>query len=130
MRNTLFLLFNHEITPEQRRDAETSLKVREVCAMPGPVKAVWAGVPPDSESIGDLLEPVRRWLAESARPGDHILIQGDYGACYLMVDFAFQNGLIPVYATTERIVREENTPDGLKTVRLFKHRRFRRYEKE
>ncbi len=130
MNKTLLLLFNHEITPEQRRDAEISLGVRKTLAMPGNVKTVWAGVPPEPETISHLLEPVRRWLDESARPGDYVLIQGDYGACRLMIEFAFRRGLVPVYATTERIVTEESTPDGLKTTRLFKHRRFRRYEKE
>ena len=62
---------------------------------------------------------------------DFVLIQGDFGAVYLMVNFAFSLGLIPVYATTERIVVEKRMQDNtVKSERIFKHKMFRRYEKE
>lgn len=131
MKPRLFLLFNHDITPDQIRDAEASLQVRETVPLPDALKPVWAGIPPEPERISDLLEPVRNWLIDKARPADYVLIQGDFGACFLLVNFALQQGLIPIYATTQRIVEEHLTPEGfLKTTRLFKHQRFRRYEQE
>jgi hypothetical protein len=57
-----------------------------------------------------------------------VLIQGDFGATFLMVNFAFEKGLIPIHSTTEREATEELQPDG--SVRLshrFLHKRFRKY---
>jgi len=125
---SLFLLFNHALTPPQEADARASLGVADIHEMPESLRGIWGQVPAALEAIADYLSPVRDWLSETARPGDYVLIQGDFGATCHMVRFAFDAGLIPVYATTIREAAEEIQPDG--TVRMthhFKHRIFRRY---
>jgi len=63
-----------------------------------------------------------------AQPGDLVLIQGDFGATCLMVEYARSLGLTPIYATTARISEDKILPDGsVQTVRRFVHRRFRKY---
>ena len=62
------------------------------------------------------------------KKGDYILIQGDFGACFLMVQFAFEKGFIPIYSTTEREAVETHGEDGsVSLTHRFKHRIFRRY---
>ncbi|QTA80252.1 Uncharacterized protein dnl_25480 [Desulfonema limicola] len=125
---TLFLLFNHQITPDQERDARTTLKIKTIITMPAEIQDIWSQVPPGLDKISGILEPVKSWLASQASPGDYVLIQGDFGACFIMVNLAFELGLVPVYATTCREVTEELEPDGsLKLTRRFKHQRFRIY---
>lgn len=58
------------------------------------------------------LRPVFDWLLKEARPGDYLLVQGDFGAIYLTVSFALPHELVPVYATTERKTVEVRLPDG------------------
>ncbi len=59
-----------------------------------------------------------------------MLIQGDFGACHIMVNFAFYLGLVPCYSTTAREVIEKPLQDGAITVtHNFRHIRFRRYER-
>ena len=63
-----------------------------------------------------------------AKEKDFVLIQGDFGACYLMVNFALEKGVIPVYSTTKRdAVDEYGDDDTIAIVHQFKHRIFRRY---
>jgi hypothetical protein len=127
---SLFLLFNHALTPEQHADAQASLGVEAVVLPPEDIRGLWSNLDPDWEGLFEVLAPVRQWLAESARPGDYVLIQGDFGACWLMVRYAFDNLLRPVYSTTRRQAEELPQPDG--TVRLvhhFRHVRFREYGK-
>ena len=125
----LFLIFNHMFTEQQEADARASLGVDAVRYMPGDVQKIWGGVPPDLEEIASFLAPVGNWLLAEAAPGDHVLIQGDFGACYLMVNFAFANGLVPVYATTQRESVEAHRPDGsVEKRQIFRHKRFRNYE--
>ena len=57
-----------------------------------------------------------------------MLIQGDFGACFLMVNFALEKGFVPVYSTTKREVAEQYPEDGsVKMTHRFEHRMFRRY---
>lgn len=125
---TLFLLFNHRITAAQDTAAREQLGVTEVISLPPELQQLWGQVPPERPTLIDYLEPVRGWLAGAVRPGDYVLIQGDFGATYLMVGFAVGRGLIPIYATTSRQAVEEHLADGsVKMVHRFRHQMFRRY---
>lgn len=124
----LFLLFNHSITPTQESDARASLGVSEIVPPPDEIKTLWRQIPPDLPEISAYLLPVRQWLKTSASPGDYVLIQGDFGACCLMTDFAFRQGLVPVYSTTRREMSEILEADGsIRLTHRFDHRIFRRY---
>ena len=124
----LFLIFNHRLTGEQERDARVSLGVERTVELPRELKDLWSGFPPEVREIGPLLEPVRKWLASEGKEGDFVLIQGDFGATYLMVNFAFELKMIPVYSTTRRDAKEERQADGsTKLVHHFRHTIFRRF---
>jgi len=129
--NKMLLLFSHELTVDQREDADASLTINEFVPLSPDLQELWENIPPIKPMLSDYLEPFRRWIKENADWGDYVLIQGDFGAAYSMVSFAFSAGLIPIYATTERESIETQMPDGgVKLERIFKHRMFRRYEGE
>ena len=128
MSASLFLIFNHTFTDSQRSDAEASLGVERIVSLPEELQAVWSSIPPKVKEIRHVLAPVREWLASKAQEGDYVLIQGDFGATYLMVESALELGLIPVYSTTVREADEELQPDGtVKLTHRFRHRMFRKY---
>ena len=129
MPDSLFLIFNHNITSVQETDARRSLGVQRIIDMPSDIKELWQQIPPDLHEISSWLNPVKDWLAQNSIINDYVLIQGDFGACYIMVNFAFEIGLIPVYSTTERKAVEEHSNDGtIKLVHHFRHQKFRKYE--
>lgn len=128
MDTDLFLIFNHRFTAAQETAAHTQLGVARIVPLPLELQALWGQIPPDLLEIRDYLKPLQDWLAAQARPGDYVLIQGDFGASYLMVRFAFEHHLIPVYATTRRQTVEEPQPDGsVKMTHHFQHQIFRQY---
>jgi len=128
MSSSLYLIFNHQTTCRQKHDARESLGVDKTIELPPDLDLLWRQIPPDLESIKNHLEPVKDWLASHAQKNDYILIQGDFGACYIMVSFSFEIGLIPVYSTTFREAVEEHGEDGtVKMVHRFKHNKFRKY---
>ncbi len=130
MSDSLFLIFNHDITPVQESDACCSLGVQQIINMPPDLKDLWRQIPSDLPKINNYLNPVKDWLSHEAGENDYALIQGDVGACFIMVNFAFETGLIPIYSTTEREAVEEHKDDGtVNLVHQFRHRIFRRYEK-
>lgn len=128
MGRKLALIFNHEFTQDQVTDALNSLGVEKIESMPEDVANIWAEIPPQQVTLKQYLLPLKQWLTDNFAQGDCVLIQGDFGACYLMADFALRNGFIPVYSTTVREATQTVSLDGsvLMTHR-FKHVMFRKY---
>lgn len=125
----LFLVFNHRLTPEQVADARVSLDVNDFVPLPQDLQQDWSDVPPDLSDITDHIAPVCSWLERQARPGDAVLVHGDFGACHLVVGRVIKQGLIPVYSTTRRETEEKPQPDGsIRVERVFRHSRFRQYK--
>ena len=130
MGKKLFLIFNHDLTELQREDALSSLGVNRIVDLPSDLKLLWRQIPPDLEGIDGYLGPLKEWLVEKSDKGDFVLIQGDFGAVYIMVNFAFDNGLAPVYSTTDRRAIEKHATDGsVELTHNFRHMCFRRYER-
>ena len=61
--------------------------------------------------------------------GDYVLVQGEFGAVFYMVDYCFKTGRIPVYAATKRVVQEHKNGDKITSKRVFEHTCFRRYQR-
>jgi hypothetical protein len=126
---SLFFLFNHTPTEAQLGDAENTFGIKRFMTPPPEIGQFWRQIPPELDTIADYLTPVKDWLSDCARKGDFVLIQGDFGATYLMVRFALEAGLIPIYSTTERRAVEHHGADGrVHLSHTFYHCRFRRYE--
>lgn len=121
----MFILISHNLTPEQEEDAKRNLQVDKFIYVKN---SIWQNIPPENEKILDLLDELKKLILEDAKKGDLLLVQGDFGATYIMVNFAFQNGLVPIYATSKREVKEKRENDQVVTIRTFKHIRFRKYE--
>ncbi|MEA3429231.1 MAG: CRISPR-associated protein Csx20, partial [Thermodesulfobacteriota bacterium] len=112
----------------QKEDAHLSLGVEQITDLPQDLKKLWRQVPPVLSEISNYLEPVKTWLKSQAAKNDYVLIQGDFGACYIMVQFAFENGFLPLYSTTRReVVEEQQSGGAVKLVHNFKHQSFRKY---
>jgi hypothetical protein len=126
----LLLLFSHKMTAIQEEQAVKMLGVSQYKYLPKDLQKMWSDVPPDAPNLSGYLEPIKKWIADEAEPGDYILVQGDYGATYIMVNYAFLKGFVPIYATTERSVEEKESMDGeIQLQRRFSHVRYRLYER-
>ncbi|OGQ86296.1 MAG: hypothetical protein A2512_04965 [Deltaproteobacteria bacterium RIFOXYD12_FULL_56_24] len=126
---SLILLFNHRLTAPQEADARASLGVQRIVEPPPEIQTIWSQVPSDPDNLADWLTPVADWLAGVAKPGDFVLIQGEFGATFRMVSEAFRLELTPIYSTTDRKAVEQHLEDGsVQITHTFSHVRFRRYE--
>ncbi len=122
---TLYILMSHEITPSQKEDAAANLGIDRFVVIPS---RWWGQIPADEESVCNYTAEIEYWLAKEADRGDYLLVQGDFGATVRMVHFAQTIGVVPIYATTNRVSREVVDGDRVTTVREFRHVRFRQYE--
>ena len=126
----LFLIFSHKLTDHQVKDAEETLGIEEFTYMPDYLQTQWSNVNPCGDLPVELFHQLKQWLIENAASEDYLLIQGDFGATYITVNMAFELGLIPVYATTERISKEIANKNGeIERKQIFKHVCYRKYNK-
>ena len=124
------VLFNHTLTDDQGLDARDLLGVDEFVFPPLSISALWHAIPPGINELHPVLTPVFRWLDDTGKAGDYLLVQGDFGATCMVVEYARGAGLVPVYAATERRACEQRREDGtVETVHEFRHVRFREYGK-
>ena len=127
-RHTMLLLFSHRLTPEQEEDARKNLHIDTFIPLPPDLQQKFSNIPADAQSILPYLDDFKDFIQKRSRPGDYILIQGDFGVVCALVRFAWKIGRIPVYSTTEREGMEKITSRGIEKISLFKHVRFRQYE--
>jgi len=124
----MILLFNHTLTYTQKEDAKSSLNVKKFITPTQELQHTWSNIPTKVESLVLLLAPIREFITKEAKKGEYILIQGDFGATYQIVEFSKSLGLIPLYATTKREVIETLEDNKVVKKSIFRHERFRKYE--
>ncbi|MDF1881139.1 hypothetical protein JHD50_07460 [Sulfurimonas sp. MAG313] len=123
---TMFVLISHAMTSSQCDDATFSLNVTNFKLLD---TKRWSKIPADIQDISQYLEEIKHNILTQAKENDLLLVQGDFGATLMMVNFAHQHNLIPVYATTQRITQEKIQGDKVVTTRIFEHIMFRKYQK-
>jgi len=123
----MILLFSHTLTPEQKEDAEKTLKVDEFISLPDELQNLWSNVPPEIENLDNYLEPIFNYLRKNLKKGDFVLVQGDFGVTCKTAEFVKSLEAVAVYATTKREVIEKKENDKIVKISIFKHIRFRKF---
>ena len=115
---------NHTLTLEQEEDAKENLKIEKFVNI---ADAKWSDIDPFEKSVVNVINIYKDRLTQQASAGDVLLVQGDFGATYNMINFAKNIGIKTIYATTKRIAQELTIDGKLVTRREFKHEKFREY---
>jgi hypothetical protein len=121
-----FCLLNHQLTAKQIEELTRSSGSERINYPPEELAALWSAIPTDCELKAAHLAPFLAWLGE-AREGDLVVLQGEFGAAFALVDFALQRGLVPVYAVTKRVAEESRDGEVVRRTYIFEHVCFRRY---
>lgn len=120
----MFVLINHDLTQEQKDQALKSFNIDYIINI---TDNTWSNINPADENILYTLNTYKKELMLEAEAGDILLVQGDFGATYNMINFAKNIGIKTIYATTKRIAQELTIDGKLVTKREFKHEKFREY---
>lgn len=123
----LLVLFSHKLTKEQIEDSTNNLKVNEIITLPEDLQKIWSNVSPYLDNKA-LLKEIHDFITKKLSSEDYALVQGEWGYVYDTVNFCKENNIIPIYATTERVVSESTQEDGtIEKTSIFKHVMFKRY---
>ena len=123
----MFLLFSHTLTPTQELDAKASLAIESFVKLPDDLQQLWSNIPPHIEELSVYLDPLKAYIRNNAQEGDVVLIQGDFGGCYEMVNFIKSLNLMAVHSTTTRDVVEKTVNGKVEKFSRFEHVIFRLY---
>lgn len=126
----MFLFFSHSLTNIQIEDGKNNLKIKDFVPLPKELQILWSNIPSELVLLKEYLQPFRNFLVENSEYEDVVLIQGDFGAVYQMVNFAKDLGLKTVYATTTRVIEEVVIDNKTVKKSIFEHRGFREYEND
>jgi CRISPR-associated Csx2 family protein len=124
----LLLIFSHQLTSRQIEEAQQKFGISKFVPLKNELMSMWSNIPPDLEHLQDYLLDILKWIDINGRSGDYALVQGDHGATMLVVNYCKSKNIIPVYATTKRVVKEEVSGEKVMVSREFEHVIFRKYE--
>ena len=123
----MILLFSHKLTDEQIKDAKENLGISEFVYLPEDLQYKFSNVPPEIEDIKEYSKDFKEFLKNNAKKDDYVLVQGDFGVVFQIVEFCKENSLKAIYSTTKRVSKEKKIEGKIVKISEFKHVRFRKY---
>ena len=124
----MFLLFSHNLTPTQIEDAKKNLNIDKFVPLSTSLQQIWSNIPPDIKNLKQKLKPIKKFLKQNVKKDDFVLIQGDFGAVYSLVNYAKKLNTIALYATTKREFSEKLVDGKVIKTSVFYHILFREYK--
>ena len=88
----MFVIINHDLTQEQKDQAIKSFDIDYIINI---TDDTWSNIDPADENILYALNAYKKELMLEAEAGDILLVQGDFGATYNMINFAKNIGIKP-----------------------------------
>ena len=124
----MYLVFSHHLTDKQIKDGSEALDIDEYIHLPEDLQKIWSNISPDNEDISNEVNAIIDWLEEKLDADDVVLVQGDFGATYKVVNYLKAKGIRAVYSTTKRQAEEKVMDDGKVMLKhTISHVIFREY---
>lgn len=124
----MLVIMSHKILEKQVMEVKEKMGVDNILEMPDELKNIWSNISPYGPLPVTSLEKIIKWIQDESQEGDYVLVQGDFGSTYYIVNYCFKKGRIPIYSTTARKVEEKVENGVVKTSRVFEHINFRKYQ--
>ena len=121
-----FCLLNHMLTQNQIAELKERFDITEIVYPSEELSKKWAQIPPSRELDFSIVKSVVEYL-NSASTGDILIIQGETGASFMLVDYALKKHLVTIYAVTARVSKEVAAGEQVVKQNVFEHVCFRQY---
>lgn len=124
-----YCLLNHTLSEKQIAELKEKFDSESIIYPTEELSKKWSQIPTTQKIDRSIIESVIEWLSTSQKD-DCLIVQGEMGSVFMLVDYALKNGLIPLHAVSERKTIEKKNEDGtsVKTA-IFEHVCFRKYER-
>lgn len=122
-------MLSHSLTDEQKEDAQKNWGVTDFVFLPPDLQKKWSNIEltkPLTERTSKFIE----FIKENVSKNDYILIQGEFGTSFAIIDWCLANNLKPIYSYTKRlIVEQKKIGNQVEKTSIFKHVKFLFYER-
>ena len=122
-----FCLLNHELTQNQILELKDKFGVEKIEYPSEQLSKSWSQIPAVEEIDMNIITAIVNWLS-SANQNDVLIVQGEFGSTFMLVDYALKKNLVPIYAVTTRISKEVRVGEQVQKVNVFEHVCFRKYK--
>lgn len=119
------VLFSHKLTKDQEDDIYNSLKCEKIVFLDDKLQEKFSSI--EENHRESLLEELKLFLKTNLSEEDYLLVQGEWGITYNIVNYAKEIGLIPLYSLTKRASKEVLKGDIVEKTSYFKHEGFKKY---
>lgn len=127
MEKKALLLFSHQLTENQEKELVQNFKVKKIVSLSSELQEMWSNVS-IKKNYKENLEKIKKYIEENFNENDVMLVQGNWGYTYNIVNWSIEKKLVPVYSYTERNVEEIKDGENVKKISYFKHVKFIEYE--
>ena len=122
-----FCLLNHDLTQNQILELKNRFNVESIIYPSEELSKSWSQIPAEKELDKTIIGNVINWLT-AANKGDLLIVQGEFGATFMIVDYVLKNELVPLHAVTKRVAVEHRDGEVVSKQYVFEHVCFRKYE--
>lgn len=124
----VFCLLNHSLTANQINELKTKFGTETIEYPPDSIKELWSNLPTTDKIIPETIDTIRNWLcSKNVKKNDVIILQGEAGYSFYLIDYALKKKLIPIHSVTKRIAKETIDGEIVKRFYVFEHICFRKY---
>lgn len=123
----VLLVFSHELTENQEKELKEEFEVDKIEKLPIDLQNMWSNVSIKTKYYENL-EEIKKYIENNFNEGDILLIQGNWGYTYNLVNWGINEKYIPIYSYTERNVEEVKDGENIKKISYFKHVKFIEYK--
>ena len=126
----LISILSHELLNSQVDELKNSWNVEQIIILPEKLKSAWSNINPndDLEDDFNLLYKLKTFILENTKQEDYVIVQGEWGMTFTVVNMCFELNRVPIYATTERKTKEVVRDGQVHSEKVFEHIRFRKYK--
>ena len=126
-----FCLLNHTLTEKQIAELKNDWHCDEIVYPSDDLAYDWGHIPATKElEFSKVFNLIHEWFYNNKlKAGDIVIIQGEMGITYALIEHVKNLRAIPIYAVSERRSKDEKMVDGsTKKTSYFEHVCFRKYE--
>lgn len=119
-------LISHKILPEQEQELKNRFEIVDIKFLPENLQQIWSNVLYDDKYYTNLNEMID-YMLSILNEEDYVIVQGNWGYVYKLVEEAKKNKIIPLYAFSVRDSSEDIINGEVVKITKFKHQCFVEY---
>lgn len=126
---TVVSILSHELLNSQVDELKDTWNVEKIITIPEKLKSAWSRINPNDDLDDDfnLVYKLKTFILENTNQEDYVIVQGEWGMTFTVVNMCFELNRVPIYATTERKTKETIKDGQVHSEKIFEHIRFRKY---